>query len=53
MNEEILEGKVYEQELLKSVFDFESNNNVLVSLNLNLSVNNTKMTRHRFNPAKQ
>ena len=53
VNEEILEGKVYEQELLKSEFDFESNNNVLVSLNLNLSVNNTKMTRHRFNPAKQ
>ena len=35
---EIIEGKFYEQELLKSEFDFESNNKVLESLNINLSV---------------
>ena len=38
MNGEIIEGKYYEQELLKSEFDFESNK-VLESLNINLSVN--------------
>ena len=31
---EIIEGKYYEQELLKSEFDFESNNKVLESLNI-------------------
>ena len=36
MNGEIIEGKYYEQELLKSNFDFESNNNVLQSLNIDL-----------------
>ena len=39
---EITEGKYYEQELLKSGFDFESNNKVLESLNINLSVNKYK-----------
>ena len=34
MNGEITEGKFYEQELLKSEFDFESNNNVLESLGI-------------------
>ena len=33
---EIIEGKYYEQELLKSEFDFESNNRVLESLNKDL-----------------
>ena len=33
---EIIEGKYYEQELLKSEFDFEYNNNVLESLNFDL-----------------
>ena len=42
MNGEIIEGKYYEQELLKSEFDFESNNKVLESLNINLSVNKYK-----------
>ena len=28
-NREIIEGKCYEQELLKSEFDFESNNKIL------------------------
>ena len=42
MNGEIIEGKYYEQELLKSEFDFESNNNVLESLNINRSVNKYK-----------
>ena len=32
----IIEGKNNEQELLKSEFDFESNNNVLESLNIDL-----------------
>ena len=36
MNGEILEGKYYEQELLKSEFDFESNNKVLESLGIDL-----------------
>ena len=35
-NGEIIEGKYYEQELLKSEFDFESNNKVLESLNIDL-----------------
>ena len=39
VNGEIIEGKNYEQELLKSEFDFESNNKVLESLNIVLSVN--------------
>ena len=38
MNGEIIEGKYYEQELLKSEFDFESNNKVLKSLKINRSV---------------
>ena len=42
MNGEIIEGKYYEQELLKSEFDFESNNKVLESLNKNFSVNKYK-----------
>ena len=36
-NGEIIEGKYYEQELLKSEFDFESNNKVLESLNIDIS----------------
>ena len=35
-NGEIIEGKYYEQELLKSKFDFESNNKVLETLNIDL-----------------
>ena len=42
MNGEIIEGKYYEQELLKSDFDFESNNKVLESLNIFLNINNDK-----------
>ena len=42
MNGEIIEGKYYEQELLKSEFDFESNNKVLESLNIFLNINNDK-----------
>ena len=42
INGEIIEGKYYEQELLKSKFDFESNNKVLETLNINLSVNKYK-----------
>ena len=34
MNGEIIEGKYYEQELLKSEFDFESDNKVLESLGI-------------------
>ena len=41
-NGELIEGKYYEQELLKSEIDFESNNKVLESLNINLSVNKYK-----------
>ena len=47
--EEIIEGKYYEQELLKSEFDIESYNKVLESLNTFLNINNA---RERFNPAK-
>ena len=36
INGEIIEGKYYEQELLKSEFDFESNNKVLKSLDIDL-----------------
>ena len=36
INGEILEDEYYEQELLKSEFDFESNNYVLKSLNIDL-----------------
>ena len=36
INGEIIEGKYYEQELLKSEFDFEPNNKVLESLNIDL-----------------
>ena len=42
MNGEIIEGKYYEQELLKSEFDFESNNEVLEYLNKFLNMNNDK-----------
>ena len=42
INGEIIEGKYYEQELLKSEFDFESNNKVLESLNIFLIINNDK-----------
>ena len=42
INGEIIEGKYYEQELLKSEFDLESNNNVLKSLNIFLNINNDK-----------
>ena len=42
MNGEIIEGKYYEQELLKSEFDLESNNKVLESLNIFLNINNDK-----------
>ena len=42
MNGEIMEGKYYKQELLKSEFDFESNNKVLESLNIYLNINNDK-----------
>ena len=41
MNGEIIEGKYYEQELLKPEFDFESNNKVLESLNI-FYINNDK-----------
>ena len=36
MNGKIIGGKYYEQELLKSEFDFESNNKVLESLNVSI-----------------
>ena len=39
INGEIIEGKYYELELLKSEFDFESKNKVLESLGIFLSVN--------------
>ena len=42
INGEIIEGKYYEQELLKSEFDFESNNKVLESLNIFLNINKDK-----------
>ena len=42
MNGEMIEGKYYEQKLLKSEFDFESNHKVLESLNIVLSVNKYK-----------
>ena len=42
INGEIIEGKYYEQELLKSEFDFESNNKVLESLNKFLKIKNDK-----------
>ena len=42
INGEIIEGKYYEQELLKSEFDFESNKTVLESLNIFLKINNDK-----------
>ena len=42
INGEIIEVKYYEQELLKSEFDFESNNKVLESLNIFLRINNDK-----------
>ena len=50
MNGQIIEGKYYEQELLKSDFDFESDNKVLESLEIFL---NKIMKRNRFNQAKQ
>ena len=42
INGEIIEGKYYEQELLKFEFDFESNNKVLESLNIFLKISNDK-----------
>ena len=39
---EIIESKYYEQELLKSEFDFESKKKVLESLNIFLNKNNDK-----------
>ena len=42
INGEIIEGKYYKHELLKSEFDFESNNKVLESLNIFLNINNDK-----------
>ena len=42
VNGEIIKGKYYEQELLKSEFDFKSNNKVLKSLNILLNINNDK-----------
>ena len=42
MNGEIIEGKYYEQELLKSEFDFESNNKILESLDIIFTVNKYK-----------
>ena len=42
INGEITEGKYYEQELLKSEFDFESNNKILESFNVFLKINNDK-----------
>ena len=33
-NKEIIQGKYYEQELLKSIFNFESNNKTLESMNI-------------------
>ena len=40
INGEIIEGKYYEQKLLKPEFDFESNNKVLESVNIFLKINN-------------
>ena len=42
INGEIIKGKYYEQELLKSEFDFESNNKVLEPLYIFLKINNDK-----------
>ena len=42
INGEIIVGKYSEQELLKSEFDFESNNKVLESLNIFLNINNDR-----------
>ena len=42
INAEIIEGKYYEQEPLKTEFDFESNNKVLESLDIFLTVNKYK-----------
>ena len=42
INGEIIESKYYDQELLKSEFDFESNNKVLESLDIFLTVNKYK-----------
>ena len=42
INGEIIVGKYYEQELLKSEFDFESNNKVIESLDIFLTVNKYK-----------
>ena len=42
INGEIIEGKYYEQELLKCEFDFESNNKVIESLDIILTLNKYK-----------
>ena len=39
INDEIIEGKYYQQELLKAEFDIESNNKVLESLEIFLTAN--------------
>ena len=41
-NGEIIECQYYEQELLNSEFDFESNKKVLESINIFLNINNDK-----------
>ena len=48
MNGEIIGGKNNEQELLKSEFDYESNNKVLESLNIVLSVNKYKLDKKQI-----
>ena len=42
INGEIIEGKYYEQQLLKSEFDFESNNKVLESINIFINIKKDK-----------
>ena len=47
MNGEIIEGKYYKQELLKSEFDFESNNKVLESLEIILRFSDQHQHQHQ------
>ena len=51
-NGEIVEGKYYEQEILKSEFDFESNKKVIESLNIALSLNKYKDDKKLIEPSK-
>ena len=51
-NGEIIEGKYYEQELLKFVFDFESNNEVLESLDIFPTVNKHKDDKKQIKPSE-